>query len=302
MRYLGTHQVMDGAMAKWAYAVAEAELSEPLPRRWEHSQGVARRAAELTEVLGEDADLLASAAVLHDVSFAEADHEGGAAVEDVAAPAHDGLGGEHDGLADEVVLGVLERGAGHRDDGAGQFVEGFVAAVAVLGVLDDADQAAGEAVVDVGEGGGEVAADVEEGDGFPGGPGFEVVQRGVRVGEQFAGQGVDGDGPLGLALGSRVDGLRLGQHRGEPRHCGNAADECGALGQEVGDQERRGLLVGGELDGDPGEVRVQLGAFEGFHGSCLSSVQLGLCREFQGVSGCGRGRATSRSAPLAVSR
>ncbi|MGW0666323.1 HD domain-containing protein [Streptomyces sp. NPDC002746] len=70
MRYLGTYEVMDGAMAKWAYAVAEAELSEPLPRRWEHSQGVARRAAELTEVLGEDADLLASAAVLHDVGYA----------------------------------------------------------------------------------------------------------------------------------------------------------------------------------------------------------------------------------------
>ncbi|WLQ35150.1 HD domain-containing protein [Streptomyces castrisilvae] len=61
---------MDGAMAKWAYAVAEAELSEPLPRRWEHSQGVARRAVELTEVLGEDAALLASAAVLHDVGYA----------------------------------------------------------------------------------------------------------------------------------------------------------------------------------------------------------------------------------------
>ncbi|WP_405431967.1 HD domain-containing protein [Streptomyces anulatus] len=61
---------MDGAMAKWAYAVAEAELSEPLPRRWEHSQGVARRAAELSEILGADADLLASAAVLHDVGYA----------------------------------------------------------------------------------------------------------------------------------------------------------------------------------------------------------------------------------------
>ncbi|CAM5509456.1 Metal-dependent phosphohydrolase, HD subdomain protein OS=Streptomyces microflavus OX=1919 GN=Smic_41350 PE=4 SV=1 [Streptomyces microflavus] len=57
-------------MAKWAYAVAEAELSEPLPRRWEHSQGVARRAVELTEVLGEDTDLLVSAAVLHDVGYA----------------------------------------------------------------------------------------------------------------------------------------------------------------------------------------------------------------------------------------
>ncbi|MFJ9111090.1 HD domain-containing protein [Streptomyces sp. NPDC102283] len=61
---------MNGSMAKWAWSVAEAELREPLPRRWMHSQGVARRAAELTELLGADADLLASAAVLHDVGYA----------------------------------------------------------------------------------------------------------------------------------------------------------------------------------------------------------------------------------------
>lgn len=61
---------MDGAMAKWACAVAEAELSEPLPRRWAHSQGVARRSVELAVVLGDDAELLSSAAVLHDVGYA----------------------------------------------------------------------------------------------------------------------------------------------------------------------------------------------------------------------------------------
>lgn len=61
---------MNGSMAKWAWSVAEGELREPLPRRWMHSQGVARRAAELTELLGGDADLLASAAVLHDVGYA----------------------------------------------------------------------------------------------------------------------------------------------------------------------------------------------------------------------------------------
>ncbi|MFE4371848.1 HD domain-containing protein [Streptomyces sp. NPDC056835] len=61
---------MNGAMAKWACTVAEAELSEPLPRRWAHSQGVARRAVELAVVLGDDAELLASAAVLHDVGYA----------------------------------------------------------------------------------------------------------------------------------------------------------------------------------------------------------------------------------------
>lgn len=69
-RNLGTYQPMNGAMAKWACAVAEAELSEPLPRRWAHSQGVARHAVELAVVLGDDAELLISAAVLHDVGYA----------------------------------------------------------------------------------------------------------------------------------------------------------------------------------------------------------------------------------------
>lgn len=212
-----------------------------MPAAGERGLAIARDGEALRQGLGaaygvdvEDSDLDALGVQepgYGGAELAEADHEGGAAVEDVATPAHDGLCGKHDGLADEVVLGILERGAGHRDDRARQFVEGFVAAVAVLGVLDDADQATGEATVDVGEGGREIAADIEEGHGFPGGPGFEVVQRGVRVGEQFAGQGIDGDGPLGLALGSRVDGLRLGQHRREPRHRGNGADECGALGQ-----------------------------------------------------------------------
>ncbi|MER5689879.1 HD domain-containing protein [Streptomyces sp. NPDC002205] len=61
---------MNGIPAKWARQVAETELREPLPRRWAHSQGVARRAAELAEALGDDADMLASAAVLHDVGYA----------------------------------------------------------------------------------------------------------------------------------------------------------------------------------------------------------------------------------------
>ncbi|MCX5430239.1 HD domain-containing protein [Streptomyces sp. NBC_00257] len=61
---------MNRSMVKWACSVAEAELCESLPRRWLHSQGVARRAAELAELLGGDADLLASAAVLHDVGYA----------------------------------------------------------------------------------------------------------------------------------------------------------------------------------------------------------------------------------------
>ncbi|MFE2375556.1 HD domain-containing protein [Streptomyces sp. NPDC059398] len=59
-----------GAMAKWARSVADAELSGVLPRRWAHSQGVARRADEVAGVLGDHAELLASAAVLHDVGYA----------------------------------------------------------------------------------------------------------------------------------------------------------------------------------------------------------------------------------------
>ncbi|THA28991.1 HD domain-containing protein [Streptomyces sp. A1277] len=61
---------MNGAMSRWARAVAEAELSEALPRRWAHSQGVAQRAAEVAGVLRGEAELLASAAVLHDVGYA----------------------------------------------------------------------------------------------------------------------------------------------------------------------------------------------------------------------------------------
>ncbi|MFE9886005.1 HD domain-containing protein [Streptomyces scopuliridis] len=61
---------MNEAMAKWACALAEAELREPLPRRWAHSQGVAHRAAVVSGVVGDHAELLASAAVLHDVGYA----------------------------------------------------------------------------------------------------------------------------------------------------------------------------------------------------------------------------------------
>lgn len=57
-------------MVKWAGAVAEAELSGPLPRRWLHSAGVSRRATELAELVEGDTELLISAAVLHDVGYA----------------------------------------------------------------------------------------------------------------------------------------------------------------------------------------------------------------------------------------
>ncbi|MFJ8440111.1 HD domain-containing protein [Kitasatospora griseola] len=53
----------------WAYKLAESLLSDELPRRWVHSKGVAYKARTLAEILGPDAELLESAAVLHDVGY-----------------------------------------------------------------------------------------------------------------------------------------------------------------------------------------------------------------------------------------
>jgi putative nucleotidyltransferase with HDIG domain len=53
-----------------ASQVAKRELADTLPRRWAHSQGVARAAAALAQVLGERAELLSAAAILHDVGYA----------------------------------------------------------------------------------------------------------------------------------------------------------------------------------------------------------------------------------------
>lgn len=53
----------------WAYDLAESLLSDDLPRRWAHSQGVARRARSLSLVLGPDVELLEAAAVLHDIGY-----------------------------------------------------------------------------------------------------------------------------------------------------------------------------------------------------------------------------------------
>lgn len=69
-RHLGMNQAMDGSMVDWAKQVGEAELSAVLPRRWAHSLGVAGRAAGLAEILGKDSELLAAAAILHDVGYA----------------------------------------------------------------------------------------------------------------------------------------------------------------------------------------------------------------------------------------
>ncbi|WP_344581134.1 HD domain-containing protein [Streptomyces lunalinharesii] len=62
--------VMDTWTVDRAMRVAEAELSAALPRRWAHSIGVARRADDLEQMLGEDTTLLVAAATLHDVGYA----------------------------------------------------------------------------------------------------------------------------------------------------------------------------------------------------------------------------------------
>lgn len=59
-------------LTEWAYSLSESLLSDPLPRRWAHSQGVAKRARSLSSVLGGDAELLEAAAVLHDIGYSPA--------------------------------------------------------------------------------------------------------------------------------------------------------------------------------------------------------------------------------------
>jgi HD superfamily phosphodiesterase len=56
--------------AEWARDLAEDLLATALPRRWAHTQGVAKRAASLTPVLGEETDTLIAAAYLHDIGYA----------------------------------------------------------------------------------------------------------------------------------------------------------------------------------------------------------------------------------------
>lgn len=53
----------------WAQAIARDLLQGPLPRRWAHVQGVAATARTLAGLLGEDCDLVVSAAWLHDIGY-----------------------------------------------------------------------------------------------------------------------------------------------------------------------------------------------------------------------------------------
>jgi hypothetical protein len=56
-------------MSAWASEVARELLGQPLPRRWAHTQGVARKARTLASILSDDADLLEAAAWLHDIGY-----------------------------------------------------------------------------------------------------------------------------------------------------------------------------------------------------------------------------------------
>ena len=59
-------------MLEWATEFARELLEEPLPKRWSHSLGVLRVAQRIAPALGNDAELLAAAAILHDVGYAAA--------------------------------------------------------------------------------------------------------------------------------------------------------------------------------------------------------------------------------------
>ncbi|WP_199831725.1 HD domain-containing protein [Streptomyces sp. ERV7] len=59
-------------LTEWAYTLSESLLSDPLPRRWAHSLGVAKRARSLSPILGDDAEVLEAAAVLHDIGYSPA--------------------------------------------------------------------------------------------------------------------------------------------------------------------------------------------------------------------------------------
>ncbi len=60
-----------------AYDLAERLLANSLPRRWAHTQGVARRAVELAPILGDDTLLIHAAALLHDIGYSPAVGETG---------------------------------------------------------------------------------------------------------------------------------------------------------------------------------------------------------------------------------
>ncbi|MFE0174892.1 HD domain-containing protein [Streptomyces sp. NPDC059002] len=53
-----------------SYELAEALLGESLPKRWEHTKGVAACARRLGPLFGDQSEFLEAAAVLHDIGYA----------------------------------------------------------------------------------------------------------------------------------------------------------------------------------------------------------------------------------------
>src|SRR6185437_2012560 len=54
----------------WGGRIASSLLSDALPRRWAHVQGVAAAARTLEPILGDQTDLMVAAALLHDIGYA----------------------------------------------------------------------------------------------------------------------------------------------------------------------------------------------------------------------------------------
>ncbi|MEV7964745.1 HD domain-containing protein [Sphaerisporangium sp. NPDC088356] len=54
---------------EWASERAERQLRESLPRRWEHTKGIALRAGQLGPLAGDSAGVLQAAAYLHDIGY-----------------------------------------------------------------------------------------------------------------------------------------------------------------------------------------------------------------------------------------
>src|SRR5690349_14279600 len=59
----------------WAEDTARAILETSLPRRWAHTQGVAGQARSLVPILGNDTELVAAAAWLHDIGYGPDVHD-----------------------------------------------------------------------------------------------------------------------------------------------------------------------------------------------------------------------------------
>lgn len=68
MEYLSTLEHVE--RVSWAQDLARRLLSNTLPRRWAHTQGVGHKAESIARIVGDDAETLICAAWLHDIGYA----------------------------------------------------------------------------------------------------------------------------------------------------------------------------------------------------------------------------------------